>query len=301
MSDVIDFRKIIDENKFNNDYLFNYIFSGTVELDLQPKKNHIVSSIAYSDLKPRVSDFVSELINTIIDWVYSSKKQHDLISERYSKTPSQANAYTYLYQLAKEKFRNGHSQGQFGELLLCNFLQKFFDSAPLVRKMKITTSSELERFGADAIHLGYQDNKPIFYLGEAKCYTTGAFSSAIKNSINSIFNTFEKIDKELNLYTYDDFLTEDMESVAKKFKENKLENVRFELVCIIIYNESKQIQSDNEKSIKDEIQKIVLDRCSNISKDFYQNYDKRILNRIHYIIFPVWELNKVLDEYEMKM
>lgn len=301
MSDVIDFRKIIDENKFNNDYLFNYIFSGTVELDLQPKKDHIVSSIAYSDLKPRVSDFVSELINTIIDWVYSSKKQHDLISERYSKTPSQANAYTYLYQLAKEKFRNGHSQGQFGELLLCNFLQKFFDSAPLVRKMKITTSSELERFGADAIHLGYQDNKPIFYLGEAKCYTAGAFSSAIKNSINSIFNTFEKIDKELNLYTYDDFLTEDMESVAKKFKENKLENVRFELVCIIIYNESKQIQSDNEKSIKDEIQKIVLDRCSNISKDFYQNYDKRILNRIHYIIFPVWELNKVLDEYEMKM
>ena len=34
---------------------------------------------------------------------------------------------------------------------------------------------------------------------------------------------------------------------------------------------------------------------------FYQNYDKRILNRIHYIIFPVWELNKVLEEYENKM
>lgn len=301
MSDIVDYRKIIDENKFDNDHLFNFIYSGTIELDLQPKKEHIVSSIAWLDIKPRVSDFLGELINTIVDWVYNSKKQNELINERFAKTSSYGNASTFLYQLARSKFRDGHFQGQFGELLLCNFLQKFFDSAPLVRKMKISTSSDLERFGADAIHFGCQNDNPILYLGEAKCYTSGAFSAAVKNSVNSIFTTFENIDNELNLYTYDDFLTEDMEIIAKKYKDNELENMRFELVCIIIYNESKQIQSDNENSIREEIQRIVVDRCSKLSKDFYSNYDKRTLNRIHYIIFPIWELQKVLEEYEKKM
>ena len=301
MSDIVDYRKIIDENKFDNEHLFNFIYSGTIELDLHPQKEHIVSSIAYSDIKPRVSDFLDELINTIVDWVYSSKKQHELINERLAKNSSQGNAATFLYKLARSKFRDGHPQRQFGELLLCNFLQKFFDSAPLVRKMKISTSSDLERFGADAIHFGYKNDNPILYLGEAKCYTSGKFSAAVKNSVNSIFTTFENIDNELNLYTYDDFLTDDMEIIAKKYKENKLENMRYELVCIIIYNESKQIQSDNENSIREEIQRIVVDRCSKLSKDFYSNYDKRTLNRIHYIIFPICELQKVLEEYEKKM
>ena len=56
-------------------------------------------------------------------------------------------------------------------------------ATPLLRKMKIATSSEHERFGADAIHYKIQDAKNIIILGEAKTYSSNykfatAFSDA---------------------------------------------------------------------------------------------------------------------------
>lgn len=61
------------------------------------------------------------------------------------------------------KFRKGCPQGQYGELLLFNFIQHFFKAAPLLRKMPITTNPGLERHGADAIHYLDNGDEQIFF------------------------------------------------------------------------------------------------------------------------------------------
>lgn len=286
----------------NNDKLFDYIYSIYQTIDLLPNKEHIINTIEYTDLLLRKDEFISELINTIIDWVYSTQKQKQLIDDRLKENSTSSNAYTFLYQLAKRKFRRGQVQGQFGELLLFNFLEKFFNAAPLVRKMPITTSSNMERFGADAIHVGKKEDKMVLYLGEAKCYKSDCnFSTALKASIDSIFKTFTSISNEMSLYVYDDFIGDDLQSIAKDFLDNKLTNIRFELICIILYNENKKLKSDTEADIKTEIIEIVKERCKNFDKSFYNDKETKILNRLHYILFPIWDLDCILESYVESM
>ena len=79
------------------------------------------------------------------------------------KGKSEATAHASVQRRARDKFRKGSGntllvQGQFGELLLFHFIQKCMKAVPLLRKM-ITTSSQHERFGADAIHYKLRTEK----------------------------------------------------------------------------------------------------------------------------------------------
>ena len=57
--------------------------------------------------------------------------------------------------------------------------------------MPIKTSSQHERFGADAIHFKIENDKPIIILGEAKTYTSKyKFSQAFEDAITSILSTY---------------------------------------------------------------------------------------------------------------
>jgi hypothetical protein len=140
-------------------------------------------------------EFCREIVNTIPEWVYSQKKAAAVLDTLISEGRSQQNAQTALTTLTFEKFRNSRKeklliQGQFGELLLFNFMQSFFKCVPLLRKMPITTSVEMERFGADAIHYKYSGDKNLFYLGEAKTYSSKyQFNTAIADAIGSIIKT----------------------------------------------------------------------------------------------------------------
>ncbi|WP_346859444.1 DUF1837 domain-containing protein [uncultured Draconibacterium sp.] len=281
-------------------HLLNHIYWFKQELYVKPNRDHIGTAINFTDIGSRKDDFLKELVNTIASWVYSKNKSKQIIDKRLSETNNDyANASSFLATQAFRKFRPGNPQGQFGELLLFNFIQYFFESVPLLRKQRITTSIGHERFGADAIHFRQRNGSNFFVLGESKCYESKyKFKEAFKTSLTSIITTFNNLNKELDLYIYDDFIEPELESIAKSYKDGTLPNVTYEMVCLIAYNENKKISGDNEAEIKEAIRNVISERCNTIEDDCYSSIESHILKRINYIVFPIWELDSLLDEFQ---
>ena len=99
-------------------------------------------------------------------------------------------------------------------------------AVPLLRKMPIMTSSEHERFGADAIHYKVENDKNIIILGEAKTYTSKyRFNQAFEDALNSILDTYTHYRDELKLYVHEDFLDDKMNKIAEDFLNNKLKPI----------------------------------------------------------------------------
>nr|QNO49289.1 hypothetical protein ANJBEOKM_00029 [Methanosarcinales archaeon ANME-2c ERB4] len=172
-------------------------------------------------------------------------------------------------------------------------------AAPLLRKQRITTSVGHERYGADAIHFKKDGDKNIIILGESKCYKSKyKFNAAFKTSLESIINSFNTFSEELQLYTYDDFIETELENIAKKYKANTLPDVHFELVCLIAYNETKVLTGNNEKDIKQSISSIIEERCSSLEDSCFNTIDDKVIDRINYVIFPIWDMDKLLAEFQ---
>ncbi len=283
--------------------LINHVYWFKQEFDIEPKKEHIGSSIQWTDIADRKNDFLQELVNTVVSWVYGRAKSKKILDERLKVVSGDhGNAYSFLTNQAFSKFRPGHPQGQFGELLLFNFIQFFFEAVPLLRKQRITTSIGHERFGADAVHFKKTTKNNIIILGESKCYKSDyRFKAAFENSLNSIVNTVQNFNQELDLYIYDDFIEPELEEVAVKYKTNELEDVKFEMVCLIAYNEKKAIDGKNETEIKNSIKTIIEERFQSIDSKKFIGIDDRILERINYIVFPIWQLDNLLENFENRV
>jgi len=286
----------------HTDALLNHVYWFKHDLKFKPTKDHIGSAINWTDISDRKHDFLRELVNTVSSWVYNKAAVKKILDDRIAETGDFGNAATFLTTQAFSKFRPGHPQGQFGELLLFNFIQHFFKAVPLLRKQQITTSTGHERFGADAIHYSNANNLHNFYLGESKCYESKyRFAQAFETSLNSIITTVTNLNKELDLYVYDDFIENELEDIAKQYKANKLSNVNFELVCLIAYNETEKITGSNETEVKEFIKSTIESRCEKIEQKLFNGVDSRILDRINYIIFPIWELDHFLKEFQKKV
>lgn len=285
----------------NTKLLMNHVYWFHEDLNIEPRKEHYGLSINYSDIKERRDEFLGELLNTIVDWVYHQNKQKKLFDERLKDT-NFGNALNFITNQAYSKFRPGHPQGQFGELLLFNLIQHYYKATPILRKQRITTSNGHERFGADAIHYKNENNKNIFILGESKCYESKyQFKRAFETSIQSIVKTFNELDKELKLYSYEDFTEPELEELIKKYQQGKLDNIRYELVCLIVYNENQDILGNSEEIIKNKIKDAIQNRCLSIKKDSFVNIQENILARMNYIIFPIWELDKLLNDFQNRV
>lgn len=265
---------------------------------LIPDKDHIGSFINYTDLKEMRDGFCDELINTIVEWVYSKKKTSGIIDNLITKEGrSEANAQSALRQNAFRKFRRAEKdiivQGQFGELLLFNLLQSFFNAVPLIRKMPIAIGDSMERIGADAIHYSISETgKHLLFLGEAKTYSSEhQFSTAFKNGIESILKTYENHLKELRFYIYDDFIEEDLMQIAVDYKNGNLKDCEVHLVSIIIYHETESVEKLSEDGIKSGIQNIINSRCLKLDKKMFELIDageapgksfrKKLITEIH--------------------
>lgn len=293
----------------NNDALFNNIHVINQKFDIIPGDNeHYGASIEYQDITELREDFINELYDTIVDWVYSSEKYKQIKQAAIRKGKSYQAANSEIQRKAHDKFRGNKNsdslliQGQLGELLLFHFIQRFQKAAPLLRKMKITTSNKHERFGADAIHFKFEKDKPIIILGEAKTYTHEyRFNKAFEDALDSILATFNSHRKELNLYVHEDFLDDEMNEVAEKYLNNTLTNVEVRLVSIVVYNETKAISITNEQDIRKQIDKVVEDRYKNFDKSKIDIGNNAILKRITYIILPIWRLEELAKEFQDKL
>ena len=298
--------KDILKRLIKNDSLFNMIGISVQQYDILPNnKEHIGAYIEYQDIQELRDGFVEELSDTIVDWIYSSEKYEEIKKKLVNSGKSEAAASQYIGRKAKNKFRaNKNSenvliQGQMGELLLYHFIQKCMKAVPLLRKMNIATSSDHERFGADAIHFKIENDKNIIILGEAKTYASKyKFNEAFSDALDSILNTYNKHRSELGLYIHEDFLDGEMNVVAEKYLNNTLKSVEIQLVSIVTYNELSKIDKIDENTIRNNIKKII--------EDIYRNYDKNkidmrknpILSRITYIVFPVWDLKELAEKFQ---
>lgn len=221
---------------------------------------------------------------------------------------SEPAACAEIQKKAHEKFRGNHTseelliQGQLGELLLFHFIQKCQKAVLLLRKMKITTSSHHERFGADAIHFKYENGKPVIILGEAKTYTSKYKSNeAFKNAIDSILTTYNNHKDELHLYVHEDFLDKDMNEIAESYLNNKLEDVEVHLVSIVVYDETTHLNVTNKADIRNQIEEIIKKRYENFDKSKIDIEHNAILNRITYIVFPIWKLEELANDFQNKL
>jgi hypothetical protein len=279
----------------------NHVYWFRQDLGISPQRDHHGVAITYQDIAERRRDFIRELRCTITNWVYSKANCKRIIDDRMRSTNDPVNAYMFLNNLAISKFRRGAPQGQFGELLLFNFLQHFFGSIPLLRKMSITTSTGHERFGADALHYSRNEGKNVIYLGESKCYESSyKFNAALEASLVSIADTFNKFYDELDLYTYENFLEPELQEICESLKSGTLPDVHFELVCLIAYNETEKFLKESETAIKDSIKKVIEERCQKVGVDIMAKIDTHLLSRINYIIFPVWSLDELLESFGTK-
>lgn len=298
--------KDILKRLIKSDSLFRMIHVTPRIYDILPNnKEHIGAYIEYQDIKELRDDFLDELADSIIDWIYSSEKFLELKKAAMKKGKTEAAATQEVGRKAKQKFRGNHLndnlliQGQLGELLLFQFIQHCMRAVPLLRKMQITTSSDHERFGADAIHYKLEHGKNIIILGEAKTYTSKyKFNEAFEDALNSILNTYANHRKELNLYVHEDFLDKKMNLVAEKYLNNTLKPVEIELVSIIIYNETSNLNKVSEKDIRQQIDKIIEKKYHDFDNSKINIVQNPILSRITYIVFPIWDLKDLAECFQ---
>lgn len=298
--------KNILKKLIQNDALFRKVHIVTQKYDILPNdKEHIGAYIEYQDINELREEFLEELIDSIVDWIYSSEKFSELKQKAMNNGKSEAAATQEVGRKAKMKFRANHNsnkllvQGQMGELLLFHFIQKCMRAVPLLRKMNITTSSEHERFGADAIHYKIENGKNILVLGEAKTYTSKyKFAEAFSDALESIINTYKKHRSELNLYVHEDFLDAEMNEIAEQYLNNTLTKVEIQLVSIITYNETIQLKIESEEDIKAQIERVIADRYKQYDNAKIDIENNPILKRITYIVFPVWDLKDLAEKFQ---
>ena len=298
--------KDILKRLIKNDSLFNMIGVIVQQYDILPNnKEHIGAYIEYQDIQELRDRFVEELSDTIVDWIYSSEKYEEIKKKLVNSGKSEAAASQYIGRKAKNKFRaNKNSedvliQGQMGELLLYHFIQKCMKAVPLLRKMNIATSTDHERFGADAIHFKIENGKNIIILGEAKTYTSKyKFNEAFSDALDSILNTYNKHRSEVELYVHEDFLDDEMNEIAEKYLNNTLKPVEIQLVSIVTYNELSNINKIDEDTIRNEIEKIIEERYRNYDNNKIDIIKNPILSRITYIVFPVWDLKELAGKFQ---
>lgn len=294
----------INKRLITNEALFNNIYVIEQNFDIIPNNHaHFGAAITYQDIRELRDDFLEHLLDTVVDWVYSSEKYADLKEKYINAGKSEPAAVSAIIRKATQKFRRSDDklliQGQLGELLLFHFIQYVKQAVPLLRKMPITTSAEHERYGADAIHYKIEGEKNIIILGEAKAYTSNyQFATAFEKAISSILDTYEKMRSELQLYLHEDFLDAELDAVAEALLNNRLPNLETELVCLVLFNETQKLTLSNETEIKRQIEEVIKKRYSDFDNAKIDIENNPILKRITYIIFPIWKFDELAEEFQ---
>lgn len=92
----------------NNDALFKNIYVFEQQFDIVPEdRKHYGAAVSYQDIMELRSDFLEQLIDTVVDWVYSSEKYAALKAKFIESGKSEGAAVSQVVRKAKAKFRRG--------------------------------------------------------------------------------------------------------------------------------------------------------------------------------------------------
>ena len=89
-----------------------------------------------------------------------------------------------------------------------------------------------------------------------------------------------------------------MNCIANDYLAGILPNVEIRLVAIIAYDEKEKITLDSESHIKQQIKEIIERRFNDYDNTRIDLDKNPILSRITYIVFPIWELSKLLETFQ---
>lgn len=89
-----------------------------------------------------------------------------------------------------------------------------------------------------------------------------------------------------------------MDQVAEQFLTNQLNNVRMELVSLVLYNETEKLAIKSEDEIREQMQGIIEKRFASFDKSKIDLSKNPILERITYIVFPIWEFEQLAREFQ---
>ncbi|WP_165838216.1 HamA C-terminal domain-containing protein [Pontibacter arcticus] len=285
--------------------LLNKMYFIEDSFDLGVNNRCIGTCINYSDLLEMQDEFIEELVATVLRYVYSKRKQNQMKAHLINNEErDEDNAFSILQARAKSKFRKADVKGQISELLIYNLLQHHFKAVPILRKMPLTTNPELERNGADAIHLGVEGGKVKIYIGECKTSDreTGAFNYALTESIKDVILHYKSHRNEMNLYVYEDFIPEELEDFVQKYLNGDITDVQVNLVCMVSYGNKDTITGNSrEEKLEDTIEK-VRNAVRSINRDIlHKKIDSALKPRIHVLIFPINEMNSLLEKFSKKI
>ncbi len=104
---------------------------------------------------------------------------------------------------------------------------------------------------------------------------------------------------ELDLYTYEDFLTPELEEFARQYRAGEIPGAQVRLVCIATYNCSRPIAGTCQEDILKSIVDNTLVDANRIKRNAtFSSIPASLLPRMNYIIFSVRKLNELIDVFE---
>lgn len=285
------------------DRLINTMTHVSIDVNLDPKKEHIITGIRYQGLNQMRQEFIDTLVSTTIRYVLSKTQYAGRMRELIGDNVDERDAASIIFQEVRNYFRKSDIKGQFSELLLFNFLQHFFEAIPVVRKMTITTNTEIERHGADAIHLGADKSGNFIVLGEAKTYPSG-FVAAFKKAMHSIITAYNEHRNELQIYKYEN-VTPEVKKTIKNYLDGKVD-LPVKLVVIISYCSGEMPSFSTKEEYHNFYTTCALQECAKIKSHHYVDESKNqinagLLKEMHYILFPVDKLEKLLEDFQRKL
>lgn len=96
--------------------------------------------IEFQDLNELREDFLEELIDSIVDWIYSSDKFAELKQKAMDKGKSDAAATQEVGRKARQKFRADHNtdelliQGAVRRIIIISFYTKIYAGNTFIEK-----------------------------------------------------------------------------------------------------------------------------------------------------------------------
>jgi hypothetical protein len=269
------------------------------DFGLKPYKSHIGTCINYSDLVEMSDDFIKEMLASILRFVYSPEKQLQIKNELELEGRDKDSAFSMLLMRAKDKFRKCEVKGQFSELLIFNLLQHHFKAIPILRKMPITTNPAMERFGADAIHIGKTNNKLTLYIAECKTYDRkkDAFKNAFKDAVTDVIMHYREHRNELNLYIFEDFIPKELEQLVRDYISGQINNLEVQLVCMVSYRNELCINGSCKDDLLEGSISNIREQAKLINDQFFNTIPGNLIGRLNYILFPINDMDNLLNKF----
>lgn len=148
-----------------------------------------VYTLGFESGKPRVTDFVSLLIEVIPEFAFGVPDSSIDQTKLVGRIKEAARSIYPVTSPVPEKIAGNLTRGELGELILHLFLRDFFNSIPLISSIYFKDSDGVAVHGFDAVHVVVDGDNKSLWLGESKFYQDG--KSGIRNIAQSIKEHFE--------------------------------------------------------------------------------------------------------------